>query len=82
MAASRVKDELARAGLTQTEVARRIGCSNALVSMVISGNLINPFMQRAIAELLHADETALWGDLYWYPRYRLSQRKRQESFRR
>ena len=69
MAADRVKQILAQRGLSQADLARRIGCSRVAVTRVIGGSLISPFLQRSIAEILGEDEADLWGDLYWYPRY-------------
>ena len=66
---AQVKQKLAERGLTQADLARRIGCSDVAISRVIRGSLISPFLQRAIALQLHEDEVPLWGDLYWFPRY-------------
>jgi len=70
----RVKEILARRGMNQSDLARRIGCSRVAVSRVIRGGLISPYLQRAIAQILGEPEETLWGDLYWFPRYEAARR--------
>ena len=70
----RVKQKLAERGLTQADLARRIGVSTVAISKVIRGLLISPYLKREIALLLREPEEPLWGDLYWFPRYRAARR--------
>ena len=71
----RVKQKLAERGMTQADLARRIGCSAVAISRVIRGSLVSPFLQRAIAQILGEPEEDLWGDLYWFPRYEAARRE-------
>jgi len=64
----RVKRILEERGLSQRDLALRLGVSDAAISRVINGSRISPYLQREIAQALAEDEAALWGDLYWFRR--------------
>ena len=64
----RVKEILAARGLTQRDLARRLGVTDAAISRVICGRRLSPLLQRQIAQVLGEEEEALWGDLYWFRR--------------
>ena len=64
----RVKRVLGERGLTQRDLALRLGVSDAAISRVINGSRISPYLQREIALVLGEDEESLWGDLYWFRR--------------
>ena len=64
----KVKEILRVRGLSQRDLARRLGVTDACVSRVIAGKRISPFLQREIALALDHDEADLWGDLYWWKR--------------
>jgi len=65
-----VKQKLADRHMSQAEVARRIGCTPMAISKVLSGALMSPYLQTSIAEILQEDPAKLWGEAWWYLRYK------------
>jgi transcriptional regulator with XRE-family HTH domain len=73
-AKDRVKQKLREKGLNQSDLARRVGCTRAFISQLLSGIRTSAYFQTAIAEALGADPATLWGDQWWY----LASRRRAE----
>jgi transcriptional regulator with XRE-family HTH domain len=65
-----VKQKLRDKHISQAEVARRVGCTPMAITKVLSGAFMSPYLQTAIAEILQEDPAKLWGDAWWYPRYK------------
>jgi transcriptional regulator with XRE-family HTH domain len=76
--ACQVKEKLRLRRWSQADLARRVGCTPPLISLMLFGKHISPYYQTAIAQALGEDPQTLWGELWWFPRYarsRPSQRK-------
>jgi transcriptional regulator with XRE-family HTH domain len=73
--AERVKRELSRRGWSQADLARRLEVDPGTVTKLLQGAICSPYLQREIGLVLRVDEEALWGDLWWFPRYRAARRK-------
>jgi len=57
-----IKALLENKGITQADIAKRLGQTQANVSQVISGKVKNsPEIQRVIAETLDMPYAELWG---------------------
>jgi lambda repressor-like predicted transcriptional regulator len=65
-----VKQILRQRRLSQADLGRRMGCSRATVCRVLSGSLSSPFHQTFIAEVLGIDPQRLWGEAWWFLRYK------------
>jgi lambda repressor-like predicted transcriptional regulator len=65
-----VKQILRDRRMSQADLARRMECSRATVCRVLSGSLISPFHQTFIAEVLGIDPQTLWGEAWWFPKYK------------
>jgi len=51
-----------RKGITQAEIARRLGVSSATVSLVVSGRMRSRRVEQTIAEALGLPREILWPD--------------------
>lgn len=51
-----------RKGITQAEIARRLGVSGATVSLVVSGRMRSRRVEQAISEALGLPRELLWPD--------------------
>lgn len=51
-----------RKGITQAEIARRLGVSGATVSLVVSGRMRSRRVEQEIAEALGLPREILWPD--------------------
>lgn len=49
-------------GITQTEIARRVGVSRGLVCHVIAGRKTHLAVRRALAKAIRMNAEELWGD--------------------
>ena len=65
MAGHDVKRELRRRGWTLTRLAETVGVSVAMVSLLVNGKLVSPFLQEAISDVVGAPARDLFGPLYW-----------------
>jgi len=59
---NRIRARLAAAGVRQREVARRLGVSPALVSLVVSGRRRSPRVRAALAAACGSGYRRLWGE--------------------
>jgi len=55
---------LKRAGVTQADIARRLGVHPASVSRVISGHSVSDRIRLAIADSVHRDVKSIWPSTY------------------
>lgn len=62
MKVDEIKKLMARAGVTQAMIARRVGVSREFVRQVISGIRSTPKVRMAIAEALGRSVEELWGE--------------------
>lgn len=51
-----------RRGITQAEIARRLGVSSTTVSLVVSGRMRSRRVEQAIAESLGLPREILWPE--------------------
>ena len=59
--AREIRAALVRIGLSQADLARRVGCWRTAVASTISGNLKTPYIRRGIAEAIGLSYEVVWG---------------------
>jgi len=61
-----LKADMIRAGVTQKEIAAKLGCSPEMVSLVVRGLAVSHRVRKAIAEKLGMDVKRIWPSSYLY----------------
>ena len=59
-----IRVAILRASTTQAEIARRVGCSRAMVCQIIDGKLVSDRIRRAIAEAIRIPVENIWRSYY------------------